>query len=95
MDPIILRVAGISLSAAGALLLAFRVKRILDALVAVAHCHEMNLRELTRPHGDIVQFVNSTRQVEKAQKAGTWLLSLGFGCIFVGNVLNAISILLH
>lgn len=97
---ILLRVIGVSLSALGALMLAFRVKRILDALIAVAVCHEENQQQLARmanPNepGPFVQFTNSTASVERAKKSGTILLVVGFLFIAVGNGLNAISLLLH
>jgi hypothetical protein len=95
MNPITLRAFGIGMTALGALILAFRVKNLLDALITVAKFHEENIKQLTGSGRGVVQFVNSTKHVEKAQKLGTKLLFFGFFCIVIGSVLNAVSLFLH
>ena len=92
-----LKIIGVAFNALGALILAIRVKKILDAVAAVLHCHEANIqqlmREITGTNRDhIVNFANSPAQVEKAQKIGVKLLVLAFVMLFVGNALTGISV---
>lgn len=72
-------------------MLAFRVKRILDALSAVASVHELNLQMLTSSNRVIVNLQNSDAAVKRAQKQGTTLLFIGFAMIGIGNILTAIA----
>jgi hypothetical protein len=87
-----LRYAGIALNAAGSMLLAFRVTRILRALALVAQCHEANLQSLSSQNQVVLQFTNSDQHVKRAQGFG--LLILGFGSIIVGLLLQGLAIYL-
>ena len=95
MSATFLRIAGIGLNAVGALVLAWRVKGVLDALVVAQHANDLNFRL-------IIKFLNKEKQnfpmvvgmndkVEKEQKIGIWLLVIGFLCIGVGNILVGLS----
>ena len=99
MDPQILKVVGLALNAVGSLILAIRVKKILNAVVAVLHCHEANIQQLMkeitgRNRDDIYNFANSPAKVDKAQKIGAKLLVLAFAMLFFGNALIGLSALL-
>lgn len=95
MSATFLRILGIGLNAVGALVLAWRVKGVLDALVLAQHTNDLNFRL-------IIKFLNKEKQnypmvvgmndkVEKEQKFGIWLLVIGFLCIGVGNILVGLS----
>jgi hypothetical protein len=93
--PACLRIIGISLNALGAIILAIRVKSILDTLVMAQKANDINFRIL-------VTILNGKRQddplifgmpdhVERSQKFGIWLLFAGFLCIATGNILVGVS----
>ncbi len=99
MDPQIPKLVGLAFNAGGALILAIRVKKILDAVAAVLHCHEANIQQLMREIAgknpdDIYNFANSPAQVDKAQKIGVKLLVIAFAMLFIGNALVGLSALL-
>lgn len=89
------RILGIGLNALGALILAWRVKGILDALVAAQHTNDANFRLLIdilngqTQHLPLV--VGMNEQVERKQKRGIYLLVIGFGLIALGNALVGVS----
>ena len=92
-----MRILGTLLSAIGALVLAWRVKSILDMLVLAQHANDINFRTLS----DVINRVGDQRQgiivgmneqVERQQKRGIWLLVIGFMLIAIGSILNAISL---
>lgn len=88
-----LRVAAAVSSVAGSGLLAWRVKRILDALTLVAGAHEVNIQQLMPNHrGDIYNLGNSTAHVERAK--GTWLLVVGFLLLGLSGALNLLALFL-
>jgi hypothetical protein len=90
-----LRIAGISLNALGAIILAFRMKGILDTLVLAQEANDINFRLLI----DIISggkqtiplVVGMNEQVSRKQKVGIWLLVAGFSCIAIGNLLVGAS----
>ena len=99
MDPQILKVVGVAFNAVGALILAIRVKKILDAVAASLHCHEANIQQLMKEITgknleNICNFTNSPAQVDKAQKIGVKLLVIAFTMLFIGNALIGLSVLL-
>jgi len=91
-----LRIVGIGLNALGALILAWRVKGILDTLVAAQHVNDANFQLLM----DIINgrahkrplVLGMDRQVERRQRWGIYLLVLGFVLIAVGNAVVASSL---
>ncbi len=75
----------------GSAILAYRVTGILSALSLVAKCHEQNIQQLMPNYkGDIHNFANSTKHVDKAQKNG--LLITGFIFLIVSGVLQLIAL---
>ena len=90
-----LRIIGISMSTIGALVLAWRVKGILDTLVMAQHANDINFRLIIDLLNGVQQqlplTVGMNEQVEKKQKQGIWLLVFGFVLIAVGNVFVGLS----
>jgi hypothetical protein len=90
-----LRIAGIGLNTLGAIILAVRVKGILDALVLAQEANDINFRLLI----DIINggkqtvplVVGMNEQVSRQQKVGIWLLVAGFSCLAIGNLLVGAS----
>lgn len=90
-----LRITGIGMNALGALVLAWRVKGILDTLVLAQHANDINFRLII----DILNgqqqqsplVVGMNEQAERSQKQGIWLLVIGFLFIGVGNILVGLS----
>jgi hypothetical protein len=91
-----LRILGTALNTLGAVILAWRVKGILDALVAAQHANDSNFRLLIEVlNGQQQSFpllVGMSQQVERRQRRGIFLLVIGFGLIAVGNVLTGLSV---
>ncbi len=88
-----LRIMAAISSVVGSGLLAWRVKRILDALTLVAGAHEVNIQQLMPNHqGDIYNLGNSTAHVERAK--GTWLLVIGFLLLAASGALNFWAVML-
>lgn len=92
---IYLRVIGIALNAIGALILAWRVKSILDTLVFAQHANDINFRLIIDILNNEKQnepiIVGMNEQVENQQKRGIWLLVFGFLLIGIGNILVGAS----
>jgi hypothetical protein len=90
-----LRIAGIGLNAIGAIILAWRVKGILDMMVAAHQATDVNIRLLmdilAGQRQTVPLVVGMDEQVARKQKAGIWLLVIGFACIGIGNVLVGVS----
>lgn len=90
-----LRIAGIGLNAIGAIILAWRVKGILDMMVAAHQATDVNIRLLmdilAGQRQTVPLTVGMDEQVARKQKAGIWLLVIGFACIAIGNVLVGVS----
>lgn len=90
-----LRIAGIGLNAIGAIILAWRVKGILDMMVAAHQATDVNIRLLmdilAGQRQTVPLIVGMDEQVARKQKAGIWLLVIGFACIAIGNVLVGVS----
>ena len=95
MDLGVLRIIGIALNAIGALVLAWRVKGILDALVSAQHANDYNFRALidiiNREPNQLPLVVGMSERVEEKQKRGIWLLVFGFVLIGIGNILVGAS----
>jgi hypothetical protein len=90
-----LRIAGIGLNAVGAILLAVRVKGILDTLTLAQEANDANFRLLIdilngQPQ-TIPLIVGMNEQVVRKQKAGIWMLVAGFSCMAIGNALVGAS----
>lgn len=90
-----IRITGIGLNALGALVLAWRVKGILDTLVMAQHANDINFRLMIdilngqRQQESLI--VGMNEQAKKSQKRGIWLLVLGFVLIAIGNILVGLS----
>ena len=90
-----LRIVGIALNAIGAILLAWRVKGILDIMVVAHQAADVNARLLIdilngqKPTTPLV--VGMDEQVARRQKTSIWLLVVGFSCLAIGNILVGIS----
>ncbi|MBZ9959024.1 hypothetical protein [Mesorhizobium sp. BR1-1-14] len=83
-----LRAGGALCSAAGSLVLAWRVSQLVGALGAAVKLHDVNFRQLGS-QGDIVLAQGASKWVEGAQ--GTKLLVTGFLLLALGGVLQAIG----
>lgn len=90
-----LRIAGIGLNALGAIILALRVKGILDTLVLAQKTNDINFRlliDIINGEKQIIPLmVGMNEQVSRKQKAGIWFLVAGFSCIAIGNLLVGAS----
>lgn len=90
-----LRIAGIALNALGAIILAIRVKGILDMLVLAQEANDINFRILIDILNNGKQttslVVGMNEHVLRSQKVGIWLLVAGFACIAIGNILIGAS----
>src|SRR5712664_4026803 len=80
------------LMAAGSLLLAWRVKTLIDALMMAQRGAETNFRSITeflagqQPELPMIGF---QQHVERSQRLGVWLLVLGFVMVVSSGLLNA------
>lgn len=94
-----IRIIGVALNTIGALILAWRVKGILDALVAAQHANDANFRLLIDVLNGRAQqlplLVGMDAQVERRQRVGIYLLVAGFALIGVGNALVGFSFYLQ
>lgn len=81
-----LRIAAAVCSVIGSVLLAWRVKGLLDALAFVAKAHEANIQQLMSSSGDVFNFSGSPKHIQRATKY--WLLLLGFGFLGLSGLLN-------
>lgn len=83
------------MNAIGAIILAWRVKGILDMMVAAHQATNVNIRLLmdilAGQRQKVSLIVGMDEQVARKQKAGIWLLVIGFACIAIGNVLVGVS----
>jgi len=90
-----LRICGIVLSTIGAIVLAWRVKGILDALVMAQHANDLNFNLIVDLFRGFPQeapiIVGMNEQVARQQRRGIWLLVLGFILIACGNALVGLS----
>ena len=90
-----LRILGIALNALGAIILAVRVKGIMDTLVLAQEANDINFRLLISILNNEKQttplVVGMNEQVARKQRASIWLLVAGFSCIAIGNVLVGAS----
>lgn len=92
---IYLRIAGIALSAMGAIILAWRVRGILNTMVTAQEANDLNFRImmeiLSGQPQRVPLIVGMNEQVTRKQKRGVWLLVIGFVCIAIGNALVGAS----
>lgn len=86
IDGSVLKGIAAASSVIGSVLLAVRVKGMLDALAFVAEMHESNIKQLANPNQNIVLAVNATKHVANAKRTG--LLMLGFGFLILSGLLN-------
>lgn len=90
-----LRIAGIGLNALGAIILAWRVKGILNVMVSAHQAADINFRLvidiLNGQQQTAPLVVGMDKQVARKQKAGISLLVIGFACIALGNILVGAS----
>jgi hypothetical protein len=90
-----IRIAGIAMNALGALVLAWRVKGILDILVLTQHANDVNFRVITEilngKEQELPLTFGMNEQVEKQQRRGIKLLVFGFLLISAGNILVGLS----
>ena len=88
-----LRILAALSSVGGSVLLAWRVKRILEALTLVVGGHELNIQQLIPGQtGDIYNLGNLRAHVERAK--GTGLLVAGFLLLAASGGLNLWALLL-
>jgi len=90
-----LRILGIALNALGAIVLAIRVKRLMDTLVLAQEANDANFRtvigHLNGQPQTVPLVVDMNEQAVGQQKRGIWLLVAGFLCIAAGNALVGLS----
>lgn len=77
----------------GSLILAYRVIGLIKALALVVKVHEVNINQLMSNAGNsaLVNFQNSTKHVENAQK--THLLFWGFSLVIISAIFQLITLL--
>jgi hypothetical protein len=78
--------------AAGSLMLAWRVKTLIDALMMAQRGAETNIRSITEflaCQQTELPMIGFERHVERGQKLGVWLMVLGFVMVGSSGLLNA------
>ncbi len=86
IDVSILKGIAAASSVVGSVLLAIRVKGLLDALAFAAKMHDFNMKQLAGSEQNIVLAVDATKHVTKAQRH--YLFMLGFGFLILSGLLN-------
>ncbi|QIB34606.1 hypothetical protein [Ancylobacter pratisalsi] len=86
IDPNVIKALAAICSVIGSILLAIRVKGLLEALTFVAKMHESNIHELSSGNFTIVIARGSTQHIENARRAG--LLMTGFVFLILSGLLN-------
>jgi hypothetical protein len=92
---LIVKSIGLGFNVIGAVLLAWRVYRILKALSTIAKVHEINIgliAETLNTNSQIPIFDNSTEHLKRAKKFGNYLLVIGFASIALGGILQIIAL---
>jgi hypothetical protein len=80
------------LMAAGSLMLAWRVKTLLDTLMMAQRGADTNFRSITEfltGQQAELPVIGFQQHVERSQKLGVWLLVLGFVMVGSSGLLNA------
>ena len=81
------------LMAAGSLILAWRVKSLIDALMMAQRGAETNFRNLTEflagRQAELPMLTGFDQRVARSEQIGVWLLVLGFLMIGASGLLNA------
>jgi hypothetical protein len=80
------------LMAAGSLMLAWRVKTLIDALMMAQRGAETNLRRITEllaGQQPTLPMIGFQQRVEGSQKLGVWLMVVGFVMVGSSGLLNA------
>jgi hypothetical protein len=80
------------LMAAGSLMLAWRVKTLIDALMKAQRGAETDLRRITEllaGQQTELPMIGFQQHVERRQKLGVWLMVLGFVMVGSSGLLNA------
>jgi hypothetical protein len=80
------------LMAAGSLMLAWRVKTLIDALMMAQRGAETNFRSITEflaGQQTELPMIGFQQHVERSQKLGVWLMVLGFVMVGASGLLNA------
>ena len=81
------------MTAAGSLILAIRVKTIIDQLAFAQRGADTNFRSLTEflagRSADLPMLVGFDQRVQRSVRLGAWLLVLGFALRAGGAILNA------
>ena len=80
------------LVAAGSLMLAWRVKTLLDTLMMAQRGADTNFRSITEflaGQQAELPVIGFQQHVERSQKLGVWLLVLGFVIVGSSGLLNA------
>ena len=83
------------MNAIGALLLAWRVKNILDTLVEAQEFNDINIQAiisiLKKENSNVPLIYGMASNVKNEQKKGILLLVFGFILIAIGNILVGLS----
>jgi hypothetical protein len=90
------KAAGVILSLAGTIILAFRVTKMLEVLTMSAKMVDTNMQvEAARAsgHRDVpnIRMYGMTSHIEGVERLGTKLLVFGFGLQIVGSACTALS----
>jgi len=87
------------LTGSGSLLLAWRVKSILDSLILAQSGADTNFRSITAflagQNPQLPMLVGFDQHVARSQRCGVWLLVVGFGLIAAGGFLGAAIAYFH
>ncbi|TWI71984.1 hypothetical protein IQ16_02658 [Bradyrhizobium huanghuaihaiense] len=81
------------MTAAGSIILAYRVKTIIDQLAFAQRGADANFRSLTEflagRSAQLPMLVGFDERVQRSVRFGTWLLVVGFALIAGGAIVNA------
>lgn len=92
---VVSKILGTSLVAMGSILLAFRVKSLVDIIIDALYMHDFGITKIIEAINNkgitTVVPTGFVQQVARIKKAHTITLVLGFGCIAVGSALSGYS----
>lgn len=90
-----LRVLGIGLNALGAMILAWRVKGLLDEMIMAQTAHDLNIQiiaKMLNNEGQVAPIsFGWSDHVIRQQERGVILLVVGFSCMAIGSLLTGAS----
>jgi hypothetical protein len=86
---------GLGLNVIGAILLAWRVKRLISALSTIAFVHNANINSIAETinnNSTVPLFTGSNEHLKRAKKFGNYLLVIGFLAMAFGGILQILAL---